>query len=235
MKKNSIVISICLMLCVSLCACSQAPSSGQSVSPSDETSYYLENYDELEQIFDKDQTSPIAEQIKLQKNEYGQQYATFIDALFESGDVKQPMMNGKKMRLDDLSDGAIVAIKTHEMYDIPWVWFNCLVDGRYVIVKMAYPQEIGVQGITSDMDASEVVRCIKPDALNVHNQWKFRGVKVEEETLQLANETVTAMVYRYNKGNDRPWVTFYYKDVLVSVRTEEENLTDAFWAGFDIE
>ena len=236
MKKQIMSVAI-LILAVTLCACNTAGSSSGDCEPVGQTTYYLTSYEEFEQVFDKEQSVDLREQIEREKSEYGQQYEAFMDGMLAKGDVMTPFIDGEKMQLMDMQEEYLkVAIMTSERYGLPWFFFNCSYSGQHVIVKMTSPQEIGIQGLSQDMDASEVVYCIDPDALNVHNhrKLKFRGVKVYEQELQLKNGTVTAMIQEYT-DHEWLWVTFYYKEALVAVRADASLLSDEFWASFDID
>ena len=236
MKKQIMIVAI-LILAVTLCACNTAGSSSGDCEPVGQTTYYLTSYEEFEQVFDKEQSVDLREQIEREKSEYGQQYEAFMDGMLAKGDVMTPFINGDKMQLIDMQEDFLkIMIKTSESYGLPWFFFNCSYSGQHVIVKITSPKEIGIEGLSQDMDASEVVYCINPDALNVHNhrKLKFRGVKVYEQELQLQNGTVTAMIQEYT-DHEWLWVTFYYKEALVAVRADASLLSDEFWASFDID
>ena len=229
------IFSIVLLVTLALCGCNPATPSDQFTTPSDRTTYHIESYEELDQVF-KTENSELAQKMKAEKSQYGPQYEDFINALFEAKDPKKPIMNGQNMPIRDLGEGYTkIAIMTNEAYNLPWLWFNCLHQGQYVIVKITDPTAVGIT-LTDEMNASEMIAQIAPSWLNLHNVTDFDDtVKAAyTEQLQLANGTASALVYAYNNENYH-WVTFLYDGMLVSVRADPSCLTDTFWAGFDID
>ena len=220
------------LLLLSICLTSCSPGVHSSPSPN----YNLTSYDELAEVFSGEESTNLnASGAQFKKSHHGEKYELFFDTMTASSGPLLPRFDNEVMPLRDIYP---IMIMPSGVYGLSWIWYSCLWNNEEIRVRTAYPSYNGITGITEEMNTSEIIEFIYPDALNVHNYKKLKFKKygyesVYEEPLQISGTTVSA-VYFVMKSEQNFYVTFFYKDMLVIVEAKESVLTEEFWNSFDL-
>lgn len=126
-----------------------------------------------------------------------------------------------------------VTFMTSEAYDMPWIWYHCVVNGESVTVKLTYPECAGGE-IKSPQTCAELLESIAPDAVNVDNYKKYPNYKnVYEKTITVTSRDTSALFYELSDSEDIT-VMFCYNDVLVSLSGKASVMSEALWEAFSI-
>lgn len=223
--KKLFIFLLSLSICFTACT-SEQPSTNQNFA----------NYDELAEAFSGEESTNLnASGAQFRKGHYGEKYELFFDTMTASEGPLLPRFDNEAIALRDTYP---IMIEPRGSYGLTWIWYNGFWNNEEIRVKTAYPSYNGITGITEEMDTSEILKLISPKAPNVHNykRKKYNDYKYEsvyEEDLQISGTTVSA-IYFAVEDERCFWVTFFYKDMLVSVEAEKSLLTEEFWNGFDL-
>ena len=243
MKKRILLLLIALCICFScmLSACNKNDSepTGDGATKTTERICSLpyeyeypicfEDYTSLAEAFNEAPDSIF----QTDKELYGDilpRYKMFVDYLTETKNIMIPMRNTATRFFSKEN----LVFRT-ELYDLPWIWFYGAYEESNFIVVTTYPAAIGIEGVTSDMSASEVIRLIDEDTANLHNYQQYTSVEyMYTKNLILADATVSALIWKF-KDSNQIFVSFYYKDTLVKFYNYDKILPDEFWKDFSME
>ena len=244
MKKRILILFLALCICFScmLSACNKNDSEPTGDGAPKETNsncggipheyqypICFEDYTSLAEAFNEAPDSIF----QTDKELYGDilpRYKMFVDYLTETKNIMIPMRNTATRFFSKEN----LVFRT-ELFDLPWICFYGAYEESNFIVVTTYPAAIGIEGVTSDMSASEVIRLIDEDTANLHNYQQYTSVEyMYTKNLILADAEVPALIWRYTNSQSL-YVAFYYKDTLVQFRNLNELLPDEFWKDFSME
>ncbi len=205
-----------------------------STPPDGQKTSHFDTYDELYQALtssDSDGYGILRENL----SEYGELYQKTLSA-YEKGDIPVliPYFNGEKADLRYLGEGySIIAVFTHEQYDIPWIWYHCVTGENEVDVKFAHVSVI--DGLDSAKSYRDVLSELAPTAPLPENKDDFDTMSaVYEKDILLADGTKTEALFYEYKDDERVWARFYLDGTLIAVRAKKEALTESFWSSFSV-
>ena len=157
------------LLSLSICLTSCSP--GVHSSPS--RNHDLASYDELAEAFSGEKSTNLnASNAQFKKSHYGEKYELFFDTMTASSGPLLPRLDNEVMPLED--DVYNIMIQPSGAYGLSWIWYDGFWNNEKIRVKTAYPSYNGITGITEEMNTSEIIEFIYPDALNVHNYKKLK-------------------------------------------------------------
>lgn len=252
MKKILIFILTLCILCVALCDCSNSDKDDEDLlseskknndsnnsltleEPPMYTTYSFESYEDIIQALTK-KTSREFSVLRNEQENCGKVYQRTLSK-FASKEIKVavPQLNGSPIPIRDKDGYAKVSFFTSELYNLPWLWYHCVVDGRNLDVKFSYLNILGNSEVNSATSYYEVQQLIYPGAPSPENYDKFESYKViyEKEITLKGGINVTAMVSEL-KRNNKSYVDFYYDGMLISLKGDNELFTNDFWEAFSI-
>ena len=199
------------------------------------TGFLIDSYDELKGIFDPTNRDGLASIGKGEKK-YGAVYQTVLEALAEGRvPLLIPHLSGKEIGLRDEVDLPRISVSTSELYNLPWIWYHCKLNGQHFRVHISYLDVLESPALKGCKTPLEVLSVIAPSAPSPSNFQKFSDYSsIYEKDIVLGDRTVTAMVSEL-KGNTREYVQFYMDGVLVILYGEKQLFTDEFLAAFTLE
>lgn len=242
MKKRILILLLAICMCFSgiLVSCNktepettEAPTqttTSQIISdPFGPRIYSFDDYTSFVHAFDSDSDSAIQKEKSLFK-----EYEPFIDHLIETKNIMIPQLNGTPIPLDNEKKGGKIFL-FNSRSGLPYIEYY-IENGEYdVCIEASYPTICGIEGITNDMSASEVIRLIDEDTINLHNYQQYNGLEyMYTKNLVLADAEVSALIWHY-EYNSIIFVSFYYKDTLLKFYNLYELLPDEFWKSFSLE
>ena len=244
MKKRILILLLALCICFScmLSACNKNDSEPTGDGTPKETNsdcggipheyqypIHFEDYTSLIEAFNEAPDSVF----QTDKELYGDilpRYKMFVDYLTETKNIMIPMRN-TATRIFSKEN---VVFRT-ESFDLPWIWFYGTYEGDNFHLVTTYPSVVGVEGVTSDMSASEVIRLIDENTANLHNYQQKSSIEyMYTKNLVLADAEVSALIWCH-KSDSLIHVSFYYKDTLVEFQNLDDLLPDEFWKSFSLE
>lgn len=252
MKKLLIFILVLCISCTVLCACNNSDNTDEDLlsegkkdndsntslvleTPPMYTTYSFDSYQDVIQALTKKSSREFSILRKEQEN-CGKVYQRTLSK-FASAEIKVavPQINGNPIPIRDKDGYAKVDFLTSELYNLPWLWYHCVVENRDLDVKFSYLRVLGNSEVNSATSYYKVQQLIAPDAPSPENYNEFESYKViyEKEITLKDGITVTALVSEL-KRNEKSYVDFYYDGMLISLKGDNELFTDAFWRSFSI-
>ena len=248
MKKVLVFVLLLCVLGVVFCACnyvgqSQEPLSDNENStpsavieePQDSCSYAFNSYQEVAKALMQKQSKEYSK-LREEQNAYGTVYKTTLSK-FASADIKVavPQINENPITLRNKDGYANISLLTSELYNLPWLWYHCVIDDQNLDVKMSYLDAGGALENKSAVTYTDVLRLIAPEAPSPKNYEKFESYKtIYEKKITLQDGvTVTAMISEL-KDSSKMYVMFYHDGLLVSLYGEKTMFADGFWSSFGI-
>ncbi len=203
--------------------------------PPYDTTYSFSAYDELKWILDPMNRGGL-DSIGKGREEYGAAYQTVLDA-FEKGDVLllTPHLAGKELELRDEVDLSRISVFTSELYNLPWIWYHCKVNGQSLRVQIAYLDVLEHSTLRNCKTYLDALSLIAPSAPSPSNFQKFSSYHaIYEKDIVVGGRTVTALVSEL-ENDTREYVKLYMDGVLVTLYADKQLLTDEFFAAFTLE
>ncbi len=148
----------------------------------------------------------------------------FIEKL-DSNNNAIPYFNGNVIELRNEEGYANITLFASEAYGLPCIFYHPSVStGENYYIKITYlPDEIASQ---NNKATSEIIKELSPNAPNLNNLGN-QHKSIYEQTLNLADREVTALVYEY-KNDSRNSTIFVYDDLLVEVKGSP-NVWSSLW------
>ena len=163
----------------------------------------------------------------------GERYGRFVRKVRQDQTVPLPMLNGQTMQYLNEEGFSNITFFSSELYDMPWIWHHCTVDGEKVAVKMTYPECADVE-IDDTKTCAENLRTLEPHAVNIHNYTQYEAYEnVYEKTLTLADGEVSALIYEIKYSNEI-YVAFFKNEAMFILHGNSDILDDEFFAAFSI-
>ncbi len=184
-----------------------------SGSPPDYVQVFFDTYEEMEKAL-TDGLTPIYDPAA---------YKNMAD-MFKSGELKPsvPQMNGKNIPLDNREEGYNITLLSKMTYDLPWFFYDCLVDGKFLQVSISYLAPIKDERLDSVNTYNDVRKALGFD------------VKTPVKTITLANNKEVTAIITESKDISQIYVEFLYDDILVILCADSEVLTDEFYSSFSM-
>ena len=165
------------------------------------------------------------------KGSMGETYTAFVDKVAKDGEFPHPMLNGEPIPYQNKEGFSNITFFPSELYDLPWVWYHCLVEGERVNIQITYPACKGV-AVDPTKDTSEILKAIAPNAVNVDNFEDRPSYKaVYLQSIPMATGEVGVLVYELK---DRIMYTFFMGEAMVIVTDYEGVMTHPLWRRFSV-
>jgi len=204
-------------------------------TPPDHYSYSFESYQDVIKALTQKSSSEFSALRKEQAN-YGTVYKKTLSK-FESEEIKiaVPQFNGIPISLRNKDGFDNISLMTCELYNLPWLWYHCVVENRNLEIKISYLNVLENTEIHSAKSYYDVLRLIAPDAPSPDNYERYASYKsIYEEKVILENGvTVTAMISEL-KNDSKVYVMFYYDNMLISLYADSELFTETFYKSFSV-
>ena len=198
--------------------------------PSDNiANYRFESYDELLASFSTE--APKDDPVQSEKSMYGENYEAFVDKM-TSSDTKIiiPYYNGSPMKLYRPKDFGIT-LMSYDFVELPWIWYFCEYEEELLRIKITYP----LVDIPQDYSASDALKAIYPEAVNVHNYQDFENYdSVYTQTITMDGMELDALIYDLNKI-ERITKCIYYKGFFIMVYIDEQLNDENLWENLSFE
>ncbi len=221
----ALIFTVCLVFLSVSCDRSASEDKKVSGSPPDYVQVFFDTYEEMEKAL-ADGLTPIYDPAA---------YKNMAD-MFKSGELKPsvPQMNGKNIPLDNREEDNITLFSKMD-YNLPWFFYDCLVDGKFLQVRISYLAPIKDERLDSVNTFNEAISILDPDFPTPDNYDKSDFKQLYKKTIILANsKTVEALICEYEGDNPRIHVRMLYDDILVTLYADPEVLTDEFYSSFSM-
>lgn len=199
--------------------------------PPNTHSYLFDSYSELSEALDK-QDSVFSED----SGDYGQLFSKML-SLFENNkfDLYIPAINGEECALRNKEGFSNISLMTSELYYIPWIWYHCKYNNNDIDIKISYPSVLESSELNSAKTYYEVLKMIAPSAPNPDNYTEFESYQnIYEADINLANDKKVVAMISEIKDSSKVYVMFIYDGILVSIYTDNDNLSEEFWNSFSL-
>lgn len=212
MKKYYCIIMV-VVLCFYMCSCYADPAqNGESVNEPrpDYYQYDFASFDELCSFIASEAQGTCIPAVNSGVNM--DIYLHFIDSCNQEG-FPVPYSDGIEV---PLRQGEHIAFFTHEIYGLPWIWYFITVDDVRTIVRVTRLADEYLEH-ADDLSCSELIRLIAPTYPNVDDYSGTSFSCVYETDLQLADRTVSAVVFQSSEYNWE-YVSFVYDNYMIDIR-----------------
>ena len=243
MKRIFVVILAVAVCLPALSGCVQEPDfydvavmpNGGEASPGlYQTTFDFDSYKEMIKAFREYDLSKSSYTIQDMKALLGEPYARFVDKVKADKAFPQPMSDGKPLPYQNKEGFSNITFFVSELYDMPWIWYHCLVEGERVNVQLAYPECLGID-VDYSKNAAEILESIAPNAVNLDN-WKerpsYKNVYMKE--VRIAEGEVSMLIYEINDSEKRMF-TFFRDGVIITLTDFGGVVNEDFWAKFSLE
>ena len=193
-------------------------------SPVDEIARYrFESYDELLASFSM--SAPKDNLIQNEKSMYGATYEAFVNKMTSSDtSIIIPHYKSSPMKLYRPNDFGI-SLTSHGFIEMPWIMYYCEYDGNLLRIKITYP----LVDIPQDYSASDALKAIYPEAVNVHNYQDFENYEsVYTQTITMDGMELEALVYDL-KNIERITKSIYYKGFFIMIYIDDPVTDENLW------
>ena len=206
-------------------------SSNEDPSPPQYAPFDFDSYKGMIRGFKKSGLLAGSNSIQGIKGSMGETYTAFVDKVEKDGTFPQPMLNGQPIPYQNQEGFSNITFFPSELYGLPWVWYHCLVEGERVNIQITYPACKGV-AVDPAKDASEMLKAIAPNAVNVDNFEDRPSYKaVYLQSIPMATGEVGVLVYELK---DRIMYTFFMGEAMVIVTDYEGVMTHPLWRRFSV-
>ncbi len=175
-------------------------------------------------------------QLRLEQENCGELYQQTLSD-FASGEINVavPQINGENMTLRNQEGFSNITWFTSELFNLPWLWYHCLVNEQHLTVSIAYLNVLNRAELDSATSYYEVLKMISPNSPSPDNYKKSASYKnIYEKEITLGNgKTATAMISEL-KNDSRIYVCLYLDGMLVKLQGDGSLLTEDFLRTFSI-
>lgn len=245
LKRTQICMLALCIISVILCSCNHSNQniseetngklSGVIEAPPDQQSYGFNSYQDLVQAMTQKNSSRFS-MLRENQDIYGTVYQNTLSK-FTNADIKVaiPQVNGNAMPLQNKDGYDNITLMTSDLYNLPWIWYHCVVNNQRVDVRVSYLDAI--YNIESDQKTTytQILKSIAPDAPSPENYKKYESYNIiyEKNIVLKDGVTVTAMISEI-KDSSKVYVMFYYDGLLISLYGDGELFSESFWKSFSI-
>ena len=202
-------------------------------TPPDRQSYSFESYQDVIKALTKKDSNKFSELRKEQTN-YGTVYKETLSK-FESEEMKIaiPQFNGIPVPLRDKDGYDNISLLTCELYNLPWLWYHCVVENRKLDIKISYLNAIENTELQSAKSYYEVLYLIAPNAPSPDNYDQYTSYKsIYQKEVILKNGVVVTAMMSELKNDSKMYVMFYYDNMLISLYADSGVFTETFFKSF---
>ena len=255
MKKTLICILALCILSVALCSCnhskqndgeaSQNQSSLSDVthnnasvvieSPPDQRSYTFDSYQDVVQALTQKNSSEYS-MLREEQVNYGKVYQNTLSK-FASSDINIaiPQIDEKPISLRNKDGYSNITLLTSELYNLPWLWYHCVVNDQNLDVKISYLLPIENLNSQQAITYMEILQLIAPEAPSPENYEKYESYDAiyEKKVVLKDGTSVTAMISEL-KNDSEIYVMFHYNGMLVTLYGDRALFSEDFWESFSI-
>ena len=195
-------------------------SSNEDPSPPQYAPFDFDSYKGMIRGFKKSGLLAGSNSIQGIKGSMGETYTAFVDKVAKDGDFPHPMLNSQPIPYQNMEGFSNITFFPSELYGLPWVWYHCLVEGERVNIQITYPACKGV-AVDPTKDASEMLKAIAPNAVNVDNfedRPSYKAVYLQSIPMEAGE--VGVLVYEIKNSNKKIY-TFFAGEALVMVTDYE--------------
>lgn len=208
-------------------------SSNEDPSPPQYAPFDFDSYKGMIRGFKKSGLLAGSDSIQGIKGSMGETYTAFVDKVAKDGEFPHPMLNSQPIPYQNMEGFSNITFFPNELYGLPWVWYHCLVEGERVNIQITYPACKGV-AVDPAKDASEMLKAIAPNAVNVDNFEDRPSYKaVYLQSIPMATGEVGVLVYEIKNSNKKIY-TFFAGEALVIVTDYEGVMTHPLWRRFSV-
>jgi hypothetical protein len=151
-------------------------------------------------------------------------FRLFVSNRITSNTILVPVINGEIATLRDKEGYPNITLFVAELYNKPWIWYHCSVDGVDVIIKTMYIDDVSLLEKSKDENVSWLVKQLAPDAPNINNYTSFDNYKsISLIDHQLNDKNMQIMVTEL-KDDPRYFYKFIYDNLLVSIQSPQDIL-----------
>ena len=204
-------------------------------TPPDHHSYSFESYQDVINALAQKGSNEFSALRKEQAN-YGTVYQKTLSK-FESEEIKiaVPQFNGIPISLRGKDGYNNISLMTCELYNLPWLWYHCVVENHNLDIKISYLNVLENAEIHSAKSYYEVLRLIAPNAPSPDNYDQYASYKsIYEEKVILKNGVVVTAMMSELKNDSKMYVMFYYDNMLISLYADSELFTETFFKSFSV-
>lgn len=247
MKIQALAALLAVLLCVGFCSCRRLEETPELVTlpqgegspgggtPTAWRSYSFPSYQMLEEALTGKDSSGFAN-LRAHQAELGAAYRNTL-AAFEDGRIALaiPRMNGEPLALRNRFGFSNITLLADELYELPWIWYFCVVNGLQLDVRISYLEPLEMGDFDSEPSYLEVLNCIAPSAPNPDNYRDFETYeRIYEKDLTLHDGShVTALVSELT-GCSEVFVMLYRNGMLVVLYGDAGLFDEAFWRDFSL-
>ena len=201
-----------------------------SVPPDERQTFCFAGYSELTKwIYAK-------ENAERDNGAFGEDYADYIAELTDpskSVGLYVPYCDGAPAELRNEEGFSGVVLMTSELYNIPWVWYYTVVDGRELTVKCACLSEKDLVRIDTE-SASNAVRNFSRSAPNIDNYETNENYKrVSEIEIVFSGESVSALCLESSRST-KINLQFVFDNTMVIVTGSTDVINSGVLARFSL-
>ena len=245
MKKTIVFVLLLCTAFVVLCACNLPVQSGSGdpdgnsfaviETPADHNSYTFHSYQDVVKALTQKESKEYSK-LREEQSVYGAAYKDTLSK-FAAEDIKiaVPQFGEGPMPLRNKDGYANISLLTSELYNLPWLWYRCVVNDQSLDVKISYLDAIENLDNVSPKTYTDVLKLIAPRAPSPENYEKYESYKTiyEKKVVLKDGVAVNAMISEL-KNSSKVYVMFYDDGLLVTLHGDNELFTDAFWQSFSI-
>lgn len=257
MKKIFTFVLAVFICCGALSACSNSQSSSDIVSESSESqsskaneeqkpevvleqppanhSYYFDSYEDVKKALTIQSSESFA-LIREEQTKFGNTYQKTLSA-FASDEIKMvvPQLNGSNIKFRDKEGFQNITLFSAETYNLPWLWYYCVVDEYDLRVQVSYINILDNPKINAAKSYYEVLSLIAPNGPSPKTVDKFEGYKdIYEKEIKFADgRTETAMIYEL-KNRAEEYVLIYRDGMLIILYADSKLFSEDFWKSFNV-
>jgi hypothetical protein len=204
-------------------------------TPAEHQSYDFNSYQEVIQaLTQKDSSGYLT--LREEQADCGAIYQNILSK-FANGDIKVaiPKLGDNAMPLQNKKGYSTVTLMTSELYNLPWLWYHCVIENQEMTVRVSYLDAIYNVENSQKTTYAQILKSLAPDAPSPENYQKYEHYKViyEKNIVLKDGISVTAIISEI-KDNSKEFVRFYYDGLLVVLYGEHELFTDDFFSSFSI-
>ncbi len=190
--------------------------------------YSFNSYKELERAL-TDTKNENFRSIREGLSEVNSKYSSMVSK-FEIGKFKcyVPTLDGDVIGLEEAT------LFSSELYGMPWLWYNCVVDEERLIVSISYTNLVTDSRLQSAKSYIDVQNIISPNSPSPDNYNRSSYDAVYEKEIRLSDGTVTKALIKKQTGDKRLWVYIYHNGILIKLVADKRLLTDGFFELFEL-
>ena len=245
MKKILIcILTLCILFAV-LCSCNHSHQniseatnskfSGVLETPLDQQSYNFNSYQEVVQALTQKNSSRYSI-LREEQAIYGTVFQNTLSK-FATADIKVaiPQVDKSAMTLQNKDGYANITLLTNDLYNLPWLWYHCVVNNQKLDVRISYLDAIYDVENSQKITYAQILKLIAPDAPSPENYQKYESYKtIYEKNIVLKDGVVVTAIISEMKDNSNVYVMFYYDGMLIVLYGNCELFSEDFWESFGI-